>query len=326
VASFAATGSFTINGKSISYTSSDSLNTVLGRINSAGAGVTAGYHARTDRVTLTSTVTGASSIAVSDVTGNFLQAVGMLDATNTSFSQSVGQNAAYQLNGGPTLYSSSNTVTAAAPGVTLNLLSAQPAGSPPVTITIGADTATAIKNLQAFANAYNDLAEAIDHATRYDAGRRQPSPLTGDATILGLAANARSVITGPASKPVGQYRTLADLGISTGPIGSKPGTANKLVVDTAKLTAALQANPAAVQAVVTDIATTLDMSLGQALRPTGVFKTQQTSAQTQTRDIERRLVGLEDMVARRQAILEKRFASMEKALAGLQAKRAYGMI
>jgi flagellar hook-associated protein 2 len=326
VASFAATGSFTINGKSISYTSSDSLSAVLGRINSAGAGVTAAYDARTDRVTLTSTATGTSSIAVRDVTGNFLQAVGMVDASNTAFSQSVGQNAAYQLNGGPTLYSSSNTVTAALPGVNLNLVSAQPAGSPPVTITIGADTASTVKNLQAFATAYNDLAEAIDRATRYDPATRQPSPLTGDASILRLLANARNVITGPASKPVGQYRTLAEVGISTGPIGSKPGAANKLVVDAAKVTAALQANPTAVQAVVTDIATTLDTSLGQALKPTGIFKTQQASAQTQTRDIERRLAGLEDKVGRRQAILEKRFISMEKALARLQATRAYAMI
>jgi flagellar capping protein FliD len=98
------------------------------------------------------------------------------------------------------------------------------------------------------------------------------------------------------------------------------------VVDAAKVTAALQANPTAVQAVVTDIATTLDTSLGQALKPTGIFKTQQTSAQTQTRDIERRLAGLEDKVGRRQAILEKRFISMEKALARLQATRAYAMI
>jgi flagellar hook-associated protein 2 len=214
-------------------------------------------------------------------------------------------------------------VTGALPGITLNLLAAQPAGSAPVSISVNTDTATATKNVQAFVNAYNDLAEAIDRATRYDPTRRQSSPLTGDNSILALGATTQRLITSPAAGAAGQYRALADVGISTGSVGSKPGTTSRLVVDATRLTGALQANPGAVQAVVSGVAASLDAYLGQTLGSTGLFSGKLASSQAQTRAINRSLTSLEDKLAMRQLELEKRFTAMEKKLAPLQASSAY---
>jgi flagellar hook-associated protein 2 len=323
VPSFAASGSFTINGKTINYTSADTLNQVMQRINSANAGVTAAYDGRTDRMTLTSQATGSASIALRDVTGNFLQATGLVDATNTSFAQSVGQTAAYQLNGGPTQYSNTNVVTAALPGITLNLLAAQTAGSAPITITVGTDTATVTKNVQAFVTAYNDLADAMERATRYDPTKRQSSPLTGDNGILTMAATTRRLITSPVAGATGQYRALADVGVSTGSVGSKPGTTSRLVLDATKLASALQANPSAVQTVVSGMAASLDTYLGKTLGSTGLFSSKMASTQAATRTIDRTLASLDGKLAMRQLSLEKRFTGMERKLARLQASGAY---
>jgi flagellar hook-associated protein 2 len=322
VASFTASGSFSINGKTISYASSESLNTVLGRINSSAAGVTAAYDARTDRVTLTNQTTGSATIAVKDLTGNFLQGVGLVDATNTAVNQSVGQSAAFQLNGGPTRYSNSNTVTAALPGVTLNLLAGQPTGSAPVTITIGADTAAASKTVQAFVTAYNDLVDAVAAATKFDPLARKAAALTGDSAILGLAATTRRLATAP--RPgTGMYRTLADVGVSTGPVGISVGSTSHLVVDSAKLTNALQTNANAVQDVVSGVARSLDTYVSGVLGAQGLFATEQSAAQAETRAIARRLAAFEDAIRLRTDGLTTRFASMEKRLAQLQATHAY---
>ena len=110
-------GAFTVNGVSIEWDStSDSLANVVSRINSAGAGVTASFDVLTDRLVLTSNTTGSSAITLTDDSGNFLAATGVLAATPT-----LGQNASYKINGGDTQYASSNTVTDAVSGITLSL-------------------------------------------------------------------------------------------------------------------------------------------------------------------------------------------------------------
>lgn len=69
-----ATGSFTVNGATINYnTAVDTINAVLGRINTAGVGVSATYDDVTQRVILTST--NGRLIDVKDVSGNFTAAM-----------------------------------------------------------------------------------------------------------------------------------------------------------------------------------------------------------------------------------------------------------
>ncbi len=70
-----SSGSFTINGTAITVdSSSDTLDTVLARINAAGAGVTAAYDADTDRLVLTGTENSQDLIAVANDSSGFLAA------------------------------------------------------------------------------------------------------------------------------------------------------------------------------------------------------------------------------------------------------------
>jgi flagellar hook-associated protein 2 len=68
-------GSFNVNGTSISVDASqDTLQTMIGKINSAGVGVTASYNSNTDKVVFTPDVAGAALALESDTSGFFTAA------------------------------------------------------------------------------------------------------------------------------------------------------------------------------------------------------------------------------------------------------------
>jgi flagellar hook-associated protein 2 len=237
----AASGTFQINGVSINWNNTDSINAVLNRINASSAGVMASYDPTTDKVVLTNQTTGASSISLSDTSGNFLQAMGLLGA-----SQSVGSAAQYTItqNGvtSATQFSNSNTVNNALPGVNLTL-----ASNGSAVITVAQDTTTTTNNIQAFVTQFNALVDEIENDTKYDPNTKASGPLQGDPTILGIDDQVRSLVSSAAVVPSGAaYSTLASIGITTGAFGSAVGTTNHLTVDTGKLTTALQTNPQAV--------------------------------------------------------------------------------
>ncbi len=73
-------GSFTVNGVGVAVASGDSIDTVMARINAAGAGVTASFDAAAERVVLRATQPGASDITVADDSSGFLAAVKLAGA------------------------------------------------------------------------------------------------------------------------------------------------------------------------------------------------------------------------------------------------------
>ncbi len=235
------TGSFTINGVTISYRPTDSISSVLSRINTSGAGVTAAYDPIADKVRLTSNRTGSALISMTDNVGNFLAAIGVLGAV-----QEAGQTAEFAVDTGSgfqTLTSSSNTVTGVIPGVTLQL---NAVSADPVNVTVSQDTASVVGLVRSFVEQFNSLASMIDKNSGYDPDTKSAGKLLGDPTMAILKSRLRSIVTDVVLGASGPYRSLADVGISTGPIGSAPGSTNSLVLDEAKLTKALQDNPNAV--------------------------------------------------------------------------------
>jgi flagellar hook-associated protein 2 len=235
------TGSFTINGVTINYRSSDSLASVLARINTSGAGVTAVYDPILDKVRITSNRTGSALISMADSVGNFLGAIGLLGA-----SQQPGQTAEFAVDTGSgfqTVTSSSNTVTGIIPGVTLQLNSVT---ADPVTVTVSQDTASVVSLVKGFIDQFNSLMSLIDKNSGYDPNTKAAGRLLGDSTVAVLRSRIRSIVSDAVLGAAGPYRSLADVGITTGRIGSAPGSANNLVLDEAKLTRALQDNPGAV--------------------------------------------------------------------------------
>lgn len=78
-----SSGSFTINGVSISVNrTTDSLSSLISRINSSGAGVTASFNAATNKLELATTAASEDLITVGDDTTGFLSVAG-LNTNNT---------------------------------------------------------------------------------------------------------------------------------------------------------------------------------------------------------------------------------------------------
>src|SRR5581483_11784951 len=219
-------GQFSINGVAIKYSANDSIGTILNRINASSAGATAYYDPTQDRIRLAASQTGARTITLSDDTGNFLAATGLLNG-----SQTLGQNAVFSIdsvNDGQPLTSNTNTISGYIPGVTLTLKSAS---ATPVTVTVSQDTSSTISAVQNFVDKVNSLLDGIAQATAYDADKKQASVLTGDSSIQGIANTLRRLVGDRALGASGKYQSLADLGISTGQVGSTVGSTNHLVLD-----------------------------------------------------------------------------------------------
>ena len=138
---------------------------------------------------------GVQAAVVSDANGARLsirtQATGIPGAvavtqntTSLAFSPPVGgANASLTIDGIPYL-STSNTVTGAIVGVTLNLSSAAP-GSP-VLLTVGPDTARIAGAVNAFVDAYNRVMTGINSQFKVNAATNSEGPLGSDGTLRTL--------------------------------------------------------------------------------------------------------------------------------------------
>ncbi|MBF0505335.1 MAG: flagellar filament capping protein FliD [Nitrospirae bacterium] len=155
------------------------------------------------------------------------------------------QNAVLNVDGA-TITNSSNTITDAVQGVTMNLLQAD--SSSPVTLSVSSDTSTAQTNIQSFVTAYNTLMQYINQQRTYDPSQNtagtdinQTNPLLTDPALLLIKSRIVNTVTGtiPGITP-SQYSGLSQIGIST------DSTTGILSLDTSKLSSALQTNPSAV--------------------------------------------------------------------------------
>lgn len=171
-----SSGFFTINGVAITVDSTgDNVASILAKINASSAGVTASYNYANNQITLTSKTTGAQSIVVgaSGDTSNFLSEAGLTTASGAT--TSLGQQAKIVLqnpNGSTsTIYSNSNQVTAAIPGMQLNLLSNT---ATPFTVSVSQDSSNLVSAVNSFISAYNSTVTEIGNAT-------QPPVVTGTA-------------------------------------------------------------------------------------------------------------------------------------------------
>lgn len=245
-------GKFKINDVEISYKATDSMTTIINRINSSSAGVSAFYDPVQDRMRLSASQTGARTMTLEDTQGNFLAATGVLAGT-----QQLGQNALFSIdsvNNGQQLTSASNTVTGYLPGVTMEL---KATNVTPVTVTVSQDTATSANTIKAFVTQFNTVMQKIDDLTKYNADTKKASALTGDSGIRGIQRQLRQMTSSAAIGVGGAYRNLASIGISFGAVGSALGTTAKLTVDDAKLNKALTDNPQAVEALMSGFSATL---------------------------------------------------------------------
>jgi len=140
-----------------------------------------GYH-----LAISSTAKGpAGALAFTTNTTNLTTVAN--PATNLSFVAPVGgANASLTIDGIP-FSSTTNTVTGALPGVTLNLVSAEP--NVPLQLSVGPDTAQATTAINAFVVSYNTLVTAINNQYAVDPTTNTEGPLGSDSSLRALQSS-----------------------------------------------------------------------------------------------------------------------------------------
>jgi flagellar hook-associated protein 2 len=267
--------------KDITLTSDQtSLTGMRDAINSANAGVSASIIKTGDgayRLSLTASKTGeANAVSSIAVTGDdTLQGIVGFDSTKTDADNPLdvsvtAQDAELTVNN-VAITSSSNTISDALEGITLNLNDVTSGNQ---TLNITQDTSKATTAISNFVDAYNNLLDQFTSLTKYtavdvgsDTQDSSNGALVGDSTLRGIQTQIKSLLTNTSSSST--YKTLAQIGITTDP------TTGELSLDSDKLKTELTKDPAGIKEMMvgdgktTGITTTLATNLTSWLSSTG---------------------------------------------------------
>lgn len=318
-------GSFTINGVSISYSATDSISQVLQRITDSSAGVVASYDSVNDQFSLTNKSTGDVGISVQDVTGNFLDASKLNTGTSVA-----GLNAKFTVNGGPQLESLSNTLTEISHGIAGLTINAQKksettGADSSVTITVGTDTTAIKKGITDFVDQYNKVQSIIDSqtaSTTDSSGKVTAGILASDTTVVEIASKLRSKMVLDATGISGTIKRLESLGFK-----SDSQTNQISLIDEGALDSALGQNKSGVKALFTDstdgIGTRIKSYLDSVSGDSGSLISHRDTFAKQSTQIDDSITEMEKQVLSYKDRLTQSFLAMEQAQAKINQQMSF---
>jgi len=305
----AGSGSFKINGVSVTYDSStDTLNDIIDRINNASAGVLASYDAINDRLQLTNDTTGDLGMSLSDVSGNFLAASGLLSGSLTR-----GNNMEFSINSGGTISSNGNTVNESITGIEGLQITALKTGS--TTLTVDNDRTAISESINGLITQYNKVQTFLSThtGTQLSAdGSASSGILSTETDIRGIVGALRSNVTATVSTLAAGLNELGDLGVSTS------GYSNSLTLsDSSALDDAILNNLAQVKQLFQDsnegLAVKLLSYVDTLVDDEGAIADKISNLSSRSDDIDDQIERQERLVqARRQSMVDS-FVAMESA-------------
>jgi flagellar hook-associated protein 2 len=313
-----STGSFTINGVSISYdATADTLGTLLSRINQSGAGVTASYDSVNDRVLLVNNSTGDIGLGLSDTTGNMLAALGLTSAAGGTFTR--GLNAEFTVNGGPTLTSMSNTLDDSVHGitglnVTVNTATTQ-------TLQVESDTNTMSAAIQDFIDKFNAVQTNIETNTKITitGGTVTTSILSDNREVQDWASKLQNMAFSSVTGVTGSIQRLNNLGIDF-----NSTTGQLTVKDTGKLASALSEKPDDVQSFFLTANTGfVGQMYGYLTSLISADGTQQSNLTKANSDLDTQIATLQSRLDKEREQLTNAFIAMQDAQSKANSQQTY---
>jgi flagellar hook-associated protein 2 len=299
----------------VDVTTTDTLQTIANKINDKNAGVNAAVIKYSDteyRLMLNGTSTGAAS------TVEFNQPAGLtLDLTTAAGDEA--RDAELVLGGQASVIKrSTNQITDAIPGVTLNLLAETDPSL--VTVTVASDPDAIATKVSAFVTAYNNVANLIHDELTYD-GEVRTDSLMGDATLRQVKSQLQTVITSKISGASTKYDGLSQIGIST----NRDGT---LSLDSSKLKEALGEDFEGVARLFTmatdGAAVHMADVIDHAVRSNdGLISVRQSGIQKSMDFIDERVARLETNVESYTTGLQRQFTALESLMSSIQNQSSY---
>lgn len=241
------------------------------------------------------------------------------DGAFVSATESAATDAQFTVSGiAGTITRSSNAVSDVLSGVSLTL---QATGT--ATITIGDDTESTTATVQAFVDAYNEVINYIaenDTITREENGS-EVTNIFGTLATTSLDENLLSVIRGALTNSGTSGRTvniLADLGITT----ARDGT---LEFNTDVFKEAMASDSEGVRIITAALGEDLsavDGKIAQYTRFNGLIDLEKTANELNITNTNNRISDLEDLLAREEESLVKRFSRLEALMGRLNSQQS----
>lgn len=320
-------GSFTINGAVISVSPDMTVDGLIYAINnSADAKVNA--YLENGQIVLESTEYGDHPIEVIETNSNFVHLAGLDDQTEAYNIE--GMTAKFKINGEEREANSNklDSTNTGVVGLTVNLLSVTEPDAP-VTIQIARDFSAddVLSAVESFVTAYNKAIKDTDTATESGTGQ-----LSGETSLIYIRNQLRT-ITSDTILPNGVYKSLADIGITTGAPGlDVDADTTQLVIDEEKFLEAFTANPTAVKELLIGSNTDtnnvtegfmqrLQDKLDTALdTQSGYFNARSESLSSQISNMADRIAKKEDQLLLYQEQITNQFTYMDQQIAQMNAQ------
>jgi flagellar hook-associated protein 2 len=315
--------------------SNNTLGGIASAINGASAGVTASVVTDNSgsRLVLSSSTTGTPNgfmMTVADGDGNNTDMTGLSQlAFDGTAAAGAGKNltqtqaaadAKYSING-LSLTSSTNSITTAISGLTLNLTQAPASGSTlQAQVTVGTDSTAVTGSVNSFVQSYNSLVTLENSLTAYNSSTNTPSTLTGESSMFELSSQLRSILGSQVSAAAGAPSWLASVGIDF----QRDGT---LSLNSTKFAAALAANPTGVAQLFSNatgtpsqqgFAVRLASSVESMLSPTGLVGGTQTSLQSSITSMNNRMAQMQTQLTQTQQQLITQYSKLNAAMVTAQ--------
>lgn len=323
--------------KTVTFAATDSVESVVSKINSASVGFTAalirdGSSGSPFRISFAARNSGSQGRTIIDT--------GAVDLGLSTLSK--GDDAvAFFGNADPAravlLTSSTNSLDQVVQGVTVDLKSVS---STPVTVTVTRDQDAIEKSINAFVTAFNKVLDTMDKYDGYDAETKKKGSLLGDSTVNQVKDRLLAAVQGTPTGLSGQFNRLFQVGVKIGS-GSKlefdsnrfrtayaadpQGVKDLFSAGTLAPKAPIEVAPGATIANTTDTYTRLGIAEGIKVLADKMTGSVDGTLTTRSRTIDTiiaaqraRSTNLDASLANKRARLERQFVEMEKAIGSLK--------
>jgi flagellar hook-associated protein 2 len=279
------------------------------------------------KLILTSDKTGAANalkVTVSgDADGSDTDASGLSSfiyeagGVNNRMSEITAAQDAWVKADGFDIYSSSNTVSGAIQGVTLNLLSASPGSG--ATVKVAYDRESIKTKIKDFVTGYNNFAATMGLLTNYDVAKKQSSLLTGDFVARTVEAGVKRIMNSPVTGASGDYNTLSSIGVTT----KRDGT---LDIDLTKLDTAVATNFDGVAEMLAGdngVMKSLITAVDSYTSSNGLIASRVKTLNTSISDINDRRIRLDERIAAYQLRIRKTYTTLDQIIGQMKSTGDY---
>jgi flagellar hook-associated protein 2 len=300
--------------KDINIATTDTIDDVIGKINSAGLRVSASsfYDGSSYRIQLRGMDTGeANALSITELGTSF----GFDVAENTV---QKAQDAKLQLDGFA-IKSATNQVTGAIRGVTLALTAES---ATPVTVAVDNDPDSLKTKLNTLVDAYNQVVGKVKELAGSGNAKAKDPGLAGDFTLRSIAQRLSGALQTQVGS--GNYSTLGSIGLSLDRTGKLSLDSTKfdkaMAADSATVTKLLSGVDGGAQGVMDVVSSAVDQYTKTG---TGLLVSRSDSLSASVKRLQTRIDREDTRINRYADMLRKQFTAMDTQVSGYNAQASY---